>query len=100
MNHQEKLDEERQIWKKRISDLTASRMTVAEFGKVHALSVHQIYYWKAKFSDPQADSPQLPVKPKSSSPAVKILPNAENKSSKLPDPRWIAELIKAIHEVF
>ncbi len=100
MNHQEKQEEERLVWKKRISDLTASRMTVAEFGKVHALSIHQIYYWKAKFSEPQTDLSPAPAKPKSNSPAVKILPKEEIKSSKLPDPKWIAELIKAIHEVF
>jgi hypothetical protein len=99
MNYQEKMEEERQIWRKRISDLKASGVTVAQYGKANALSVHQIYYWKAKFSEIQNES-SPPPKSKAASPVVKIISRVEGKSSKLPDPKWVAELIKALHEVF
>ena len=99
MSHQENLEVERQIWKKRIADLSVRGLTVAQYGKTHALSVHQIYYWKTKFSENQNESSPAP-KSKSPLPVVKIVPRTETKSSKLPDPRWVAELIKALHEVF
>jgi hypothetical protein len=98
MNHQDKQEEERRIWKNRIDDLKLSGLSVAQYGKSHALSVHQIYYWKSKFSDNQND-PSPPPKPKSSSPMIKIVPKTETRSSKLPDPKWVAELIKALHEI-
>ncbi len=101
MNHQEKLEEERQIWNKRIAELAASGMTVSEYGKIHSLSVHQIYYWKTKFAGaPKNAAATAEVKIKPSGPVVRVLAKPETKSSRLPDPKWIAELIKGLHEVF
>lgn len=99
MNHQEKLAQDHQVWRKRIEDLNASGLTVSQYGKVNELSVHQIYYWKAKFSDVQNKSSTSP-KVSAVSPLVKVVHKAEVKSTKLPDARWVAELIKAIHESF
>jgi len=99
LNHQEKSEEDRQIWKERIAELSASGLTVAQYGKTQELSVHQIYYWKSKFAN-NSEKSSPPHKRETVSPLVKIISKAEIKSSKLPDPKWVAELIKALHEVF
>jgi hypothetical protein len=99
VDHQEKLEEERQLWMKRIEEFHASGLTVTQFCKVNDLSAHQIYYWKAKFAKkPQAK----PVQPKAEqiSPLVKVITKSVEKKSHLPDAKWVAELIKALHEVF
>ena len=100
MDHQEKLEEERQIWMKRIEEFHASGLTVTQFCKTNDLSAHQIYYWKAKFTKKQQAKP-VPVQPKAeqTSPLVKVITKSLEKKSQLPDAKWLAELIKALHEV-
>ena len=98
MDHKEKQREERALWKKRINDLNTSSVTVTQYAKANELSVHQIYYWKAKFKDRSRNPPSLKAAEESS--VIKVIPRLPARSSKLPDPKWVAELIKAIHEVF
>jgi len=51
MDHNEKKKEERALWKNRITDLNTSGLTVTQYAKTNDLSVHQIYYWKARLGD-------------------------------------------------
>lgn len=92
----ENTQEERQLWKKRIEDLNTSGLSVTQFAKVHGFSIHQIYYWKTKLTRRRHQS--LPLKAEPSSPAVKVIRLPEVKSSSLPDPKWVAALIKALSE--
>ncbi len=98
MDHKNKQEDEHWLWKKRISDLNASGVTVTQYAKANDLSVHQIYYWRTKFTETPPASPS--TKSEATSAVVKVISKPSAKSSNLPDPRWIAELIKAIHEVF
>jgi transposase-like protein len=98
MDHKDKLEKENFLWKKRISDLNAGGLTVTQYAKGNDLSVHQIYYWRTKFTEIPPASPS--TKSEATSAVVKVISKPSAKSSNLPDPRWIAELIKAIHEVF
>lgn len=59
MDHKEKQKVERALRKKRISELNASNLSVTQYAKINELSVHQIYYWKAKFKD-RSQPPQVP----------------------------------------
>jgi transposase-like protein len=99
MDHKEKQEEERELWKKRIKDLGDSGLSVRQYAKANALSSHQIYYWKNKYSEePRNQAAHIAEEPRSS--VIKVIPKLPVKPSKLPDPKWVAELIKAIHEVF
>ncbi len=98
MDHNEKKKEERALWKNRITDLNISGLTVTQYAKTNDLSVHQIYYWKARLGD-RSKNPPTP-KVEAVSPVIKITSKPSSNQSKLPDPKWIAELIKALHEVF
>lgn len=98
MDHKDKLKEENLLWKKRISDFNASGLTVTQYATANDLSVHQIYYWRTKFTETTSAFPS--TKSETTSAVVKIISKPAAKSSNLPDPRWIAELIKALHEVF
>lgn len=91
-------ENEKQIWKKRIIDFEASGATIADFSKIHGFSLHQYYYWKNKIIKSQskptpAQTPQAPQ-----SPLIKVIPQPLPISS-LPDPVWLANFIKALHEV-
>jgi len=91
-------ENEIKIWKKRISDFEASGMTIADFSRTHGFSLQQYYYWKNKIIKSQSKpvpvlTPQAPQ-----SPLVKVFPQPLPISS-LPDPVWLANFIKALHEV-
>jgi|GEM_PF-6638519 len=88
--------DEHWLWKKRISDFNASGLTVTQYAKANDLSVHQIYYWKTKFVEKPITLPTPELK----SSVIKVISERPSKSSTLPDPKWIAELIRALHEVF
>jgi transposase len=99
MDHKEKQEEERELWKKRIKDLGDSGLSVRQYAKANALSYHQIYYWKNKYSEEPRDQ-MTHTMDESRSSVIKVIPKQSIKPSKLPDPKWLAELIKAINEVF
>ena len=95
MNDENK-QEERQLWKKRIEELNSSGLSVTQYAKIHGHSIHQIYYWKTKLTRRRHQS--LPLKSEQESPAIKVIRLPEKKSSTLPDPKWVAALIKALSE--
>jgi transposase-like protein len=99
MDHQEKILKERKVWEKRIIEFESSGASVAEFAKLHGLSVHQFYYWKNKLSKPKAPPAVAPVpvvKPKN---LIKVVPSIERPST-IPDPIWLAKFLRAMHEVY
>lgn len=92
MDHQEKIIKERKVWEKRILEFESSGSTVAEFAKVHGISVHQFYYWRNKFLKPKA----LPAAKTQN--LIKVI-TSNDKNLTLPDPVWLASFIKALNEV-
>ena len=97
MDHQEKLQIERKVWEKRVSEFQSSGVSVADFAKAHGFSVHQFYYWKNKFAKPEVapTAKAAPAKPQN---LIKVI-TPQYKSSSLPDPVWLASFIKAFYEV-
>ncbi len=94
MDHQDKLEAERRLWQQRIKDFESTKLTISQYAKINDLSVHQLYYWRARFKAPSSvpDSSS-----EHSSPMVKVVNPKNESSSRLPDPKWIAELIKALY---
>jgi hypothetical protein len=91
-------ENEMKIWKKRILDFEASNTTIMEFSKAHGFSVHQYYYWKNKIIKNQSKPVSAPKPQAPHSPLIKVIPQPLPISS-LPDPVWLANFIKALHEV-
>jgi hypothetical protein len=89
-------ENEKQIWKKRIVDFEASSASIAEFSKAHGFSVHQYYYWKNKIL--KGNSTRLITSPALQSQLIKVIPD-QPRPSIVPDPVWLANFIKALHEV-
>ncbi|HXH29300.1 MAG TPA: hypothetical protein VNJ01_00685 [Bacteriovoracaceae bacterium] len=98
MDHKEKLKQERIIWKKRIADLESSGLTVAQYAKAHEISVHQFYYWKAKFNKSKVNLPPIVQHSQSPKQLIKVVAPVKQ-DHKLPDPNWLANFIKAFYEV-
>jgi transposase-like protein len=91
-------ENEKQIWKKRILDFEASGVTIAEFSKTHGFSVHQYYYWKNKIiKRNKVTTAPPPTSPGLQSQLIKVIPE-QRRPSKIPDPVWLANFIKALHE--
>jgi len=90
-------ENEKQIWKKRILDFEASNTTIVEFSKAHGFSVHQYYYWKNKIIKTEIPATRLVTTPTPQSQLIKVIPQPLPISS-LPDPVWLANFIKALHE--
>ena len=96
----EQVDQENEtkIWKKRISDFESSGMTIADFSRTHGFSLQQYYYWRNKIIKNEAKLASVPTPQASQSPLIKVIPQPLPISS-LPDPVWLANFIKALHEV-
>jgi hypothetical protein len=90
-------DNEEQIWKKRIVDFEASSASIAEFSKSHGFSAHQYYYWKNKILKSKKNTVRLTTTPVPQSQLIKVV-HEEPRPSRLPDPVWLANFIKALHE--
>ena len=90
-------ENETKIWKKRISDFEASGMTIADFSRTHGFSLQQYYYWKNKIIKIQSKSSPGSNAKSLQSPLVKVIHQPLPFSS-LPDPVWLANFIKALHE--
>ncbi len=90
-------ENETKIWKKRISDFELSGMTIADFSRTHGFSLQQYYYWKNKIIKKQATPVSPPTPQASQSPLIKVIPQPLPIST-LPDPIWLANFIKALHE--
>jgi len=88
-------DNEKQIWKKRIVDFEASSASIVEFSKANGFSVHQYYYWKNKIL--KGNSTRLHSSPAPQGQLIKVIPERPYPST-LPDPVWLANFIKALHE--
>ena len=88
---------ETKIWKNRISDFEASGMTIADFSRTHGFSVQQYYYWKNKIIKSHSKPATVPTPQAPQSPLIKVIPQHIPISS-LPDPVWLANFIKALHE--
>lgn len=93
MTHQEKLEHDRRLWKKKVEEYKASGLTATDFAKANNISVHQFHYWKDKFGGKSKTSSPQPSK---SSPLIKVIPSPKLQSKQLPDPQWLADLIKAL----
>lgn len=94
MNHQQKLAQLQELWKKRVDDFHASGMKTSDFARAQNFSVHQFYYWKDKFkSTVKKDGPSTENRPPS---FIKLKSTPAKASSHLPDPEWLAKLIRAL----
>jgi transposase-like protein len=97
VDHQEKIQEERKVWKQRVSDFKTTGGSVSEFAKKHGISVHQFYYWRKKFFKEERLSSAKAKLFGTPQNLIRVVASAE-KSSNLPDPKWLANFIKALHE--
>jgi hypothetical protein len=91
-------ENEKKIWKKKISDFEASGMTIADFSRSHGFSLQQYHYWKNKIIKNQSKPATAPTPHAPQSSLIKVIPQPLPISS-LPDPVWLANFIKALHEV-
>lgn len=99
MDHQDKLLKERKVWEKRIIEFESSGASVAEFAKLHGLSIHQFYYWKNKLRKPITPPAVIAAPIVKTKNLIKVLPPQE-KYSTIPDPIWLAKFLRAMHEVY
>lgn len=96
MTHQEQLEQNRKQWQKKINEFISSGMTATEFAKSQDISPHQFHYWKAKLLAGKK-SATAPTTKLESSPLIKVIQKEEPVLC-LPNPRWLAEFLKALHE--
>lgn len=94
MTYQEKLENDRKRWKKKVEDFKSSGLTATEFSKQNGISPHQFHYWKNKFSG-KTKHVEKPPTPKPS-PLIKVITAPPPLPQDLPDPQWLAALIKAL----
>lgn len=96
MTHQERQEQKRKHWQKKINEFISSGMTATEFAKSQGISVHQFHYWKAKLVI-GAKSNTAPTTKSEPTALIKVV-QKEEPGFCLPNPRWLAEFIKALHE--
>lgn len=97
MEHKEKLNALNKQWKKTIDHFSQSGLSQVKYCQQYNLIAHQFYYWREKFS--KKESKQL-------SPLIRVTAKTEVNGKgdrlghdSLPDPTWVAKLIKAIYEI-
>ena len=93
MTHQEKLEHDRRLWKKKVEEFKASGLSATDFAKANNISVHQFHYWKDKFGGKLKN---LPPQTSKISPVIKVIPSHKLQTKQLPDPQWLADFLKAL----
>ena len=90
-------DTEKEVWKKKIAEFEASGTTIAEFSRAHGFSPHQYYYWKNKIITKKVTTALPSTSPAPQSQLIKVI-SEHRPVQRLPDPIWLANFIKALHE--
>jgi hypothetical protein len=96
MTHQQKLEHDRKIWKKKVEDFEASGLSATEFAKKNEISPYQFHYWKNKFATTSKKVQVRSSESRKPMPLIKVTTNTAIPSRQLPDPQWLADLIKAL----
>jgi hypothetical protein len=100
VKHNVKLEQERSYWKKKIQEFQDSGLSPTEFAKQNDVAIHKFYYWRTKFTKKNniVKSPSAPPMNSSKS-LIPVISKLSSPNKKLPDAKWLAELIKALHEI-